>query len=639
MKLRGSVVLRLSLCAALIASLTACEIFGHLPKSVTVSPVSSTIAKGLTQQLTATVTFLSGDSSTSATVTWSTSAPAVASVSSTGLVTGVGQGTATITATASSLKGSAVITIGPPTLSLAIGPTSPSVAAGHTQQFTATPTMSDGSSPGTPTLSWSSSDNTVATINSSGLASTLKKGTTSIKVTSGSANAQTTLTVSDPVIASIAVTPANPSIAAGATQQFTATATMSDNTTQNVTTTATWASASTATATMDASTKGLAHGVAAGTSTISASLSGITGSTTLAVTGGNLCAGGHGGAGGCWAYVYALSGNTLQSYGMLSDAKLQELGSISTTATTMAMGGPFLQYMQCCLYLGVAGTGAAGHIEAYFIDRASGGLNLIGSSVAMPQGDPSLLAMDPSGKWLFAFDNSASDATVTISVFGVNQATGGVAYTGLSYTYQGALPGKNDFAFHAGSAQNPTFLYFGGFDGSYSNWNQLFAYQVDENTGGLAPLSGSPFHDASPETFSMYLDGTRLYHALDAYQVAIFSVDSLTGIPTYQSTWGQGIGTPLGGMSTGWYGFYAVQGTDLLQINRGSGGLTTIAWTYTNPDYTTDLGLNYSQGWVLIVGDRSGISSFRETSPTPTFINRIPLPSAVIKLVLVGNIT
>ena len=45
-----------------------------------------------------------------------------------------------------------------------------------------------------------------------------------------------------PTLTSIAVTPANPTIQTGATQQFTATGTYSDNTTQNITSQVTWAS-------------------------------------------------------------------------------------------------------------------------------------------------------------------------------------------------------------------------------------------------------------------------------------------------------------------------------------------------------------------------------------------------------------
>lgn len=84
-----------------------------------------------------------------------------------------------------------------------------------------------------------------------------------------------TLTVNAAVtLVSIAVTPASPTIAAGTTQQFTATGTYSDTSTKNITTTVTWASSSTGVATIGANT-GLATGVSAGTTQISASLNGV----------------------------------------------------------------------------------------------------------------------------------------------------------------------------------------------------------------------------------------------------------------------------------------------------------------------------------------------------------------------------
>jgi hypothetical protein len=79
-------------------------------------------------------------------------------------------------------------------------------------------------------------------------------------------------------LTSIAVTPANPSIAKGAQQQFTATGTFSDNTTQNLTSQVTWASATTSVATITAG--GLASAINPGTSMISATQGSVSGTTT-----------------------------------------------------------------------------------------------------------------------------------------------------------------------------------------------------------------------------------------------------------------------------------------------------------------------------------------------------------------------
>jgi hypothetical protein len=84
-----------------------------------------------------------------------------------------------------------------------------------------------------------------------------------------------------PVLVSLAVTPANVSIAKGATQRFTATGAFSDGSTQNLTNSVTWTSTNTATATVTSA--GLATGMAVGSTTIQATPGSIQGSTGLTV--------------------------------------------------------------------------------------------------------------------------------------------------------------------------------------------------------------------------------------------------------------------------------------------------------------------------------------------------------------------
>ena len=85
------------------------------------------------------------------------------------------------------------------------------------------------------------------------------------------------------VLSSIQITAPNSSIVSGATDQFTATGTYSDNSTANLTAQATWNSATSSVATINAN--GLATGAQAGTSIITASMSGITSNqVTLTVT-------------------------------------------------------------------------------------------------------------------------------------------------------------------------------------------------------------------------------------------------------------------------------------------------------------------------------------------------------------------
>jgi hypothetical protein len=95
----------------------------------------------------------------------------------------------------------------------------------------------------------------------------------------------TMLSVTSAVLVSVDVTPTNPSIALGTSQQFAATGTFSDGTIQDLTTEVTWSSsAATAQVSNAPGTYGLADSVAVGSATISATHSGITGSTALTIS-------------------------------------------------------------------------------------------------------------------------------------------------------------------------------------------------------------------------------------------------------------------------------------------------------------------------------------------------------------------
>ena len=165
--------------------------------------------------------------------------------------------------------------------SIAVTPANPSVLEnGFTQQFTATGTYSDSTTQNlTSLVTWASSSTAAATIAAGGLATTVAAGTTTISANSGGVTGSTTLTV--PALVSIAVTPATPSVPAGRTQQFTATATYADNSTQDITASVTWTSSTPAAATIAAG--GLATAVAVGTTTITANSGTVSGSTTLTV--------------------------------------------------------------------------------------------------------------------------------------------------------------------------------------------------------------------------------------------------------------------------------------------------------------------------------------------------------------------
>ena len=85
-----------------------------------------------------------------------------------------------------------------------------------------------------------------------------------------------------PTLTSIEVSAASGSVALGTTDQLTATGVYSDNSHQTITSSVTWSSSNTAIATVSAS--GLVTPVAEGSSTITATMSSISGTTSVTVT-------------------------------------------------------------------------------------------------------------------------------------------------------------------------------------------------------------------------------------------------------------------------------------------------------------------------------------------------------------------
>lgn len=265
--------------------------------SIEVTPANSSVPKGTSRTLTATGVFTDGTTQNlTATATWASASPAVATVGNTsadkGKVTGVEKGQAVISATASGVTGSTTVTVSNALLTaIQVTPANASRPKGAGQQYTATGTFSDSSTQDvTATVVWSSSDTTVATISnaegSSGMASTLAVGTTTISAASGAIASSTGLTVTAAVLARIDITPSTPSIPVGTTEQFTATGVYTDGVTQNFTTQATWASSDTAVLEISngSGSKGFSAANAKGTSTVSASHMGMTGSTQATVS-------------------------------------------------------------------------------------------------------------------------------------------------------------------------------------------------------------------------------------------------------------------------------------------------------------------------------------------------------------------
>ena len=179
----------------------------------------------------------------------------------------------------------------PVLVSIEVTPANPALPKGRTQQFTATGTFSNGSHQDlTSTCAWTSSSTSIAIVSnaggSKGLATGKAPGTTQIRALSGSISGSTTLSVTNAVLVAIQVTPVNSTIPAGGTRQFSATGTFSDGSNQDLTASANWTSSSPSAATVSNvnGSKGLATGLAAGTTQIGAQSGTVLGTATLIVT-------------------------------------------------------------------------------------------------------------------------------------------------------------------------------------------------------------------------------------------------------------------------------------------------------------------------------------------------------------------
>ncbi|MGB7052039.1 MAG: Ig-like domain-containing protein, partial [Acidimicrobiales bacterium] len=133
-------------------------------------------------------------------------------------------------------------------VAITVSPTTASVAAGDTQQFTATGHYLTGPTQNlTDSVTWSSSSSSATISNASGsqgLATGVSTGAVTITASDPSATLSGTaaLVVTPAVLVAVTVSPATASVAAGDTQQFTATGIYSDTSTVDLTDSVTWSS-------------------------------------------------------------------------------------------------------------------------------------------------------------------------------------------------------------------------------------------------------------------------------------------------------------------------------------------------------------------------------------------------------------
>jgi uncharacterized protein YjdB len=176
--------------AALLAGLFAACSGGDSPPAppevttVTVTALAPEVEVGATIQFSAAAKDAKG-AAMSASFTWSSSAPTVASVDGSGVVTGVAPGSASITAAADGISGSAQITVIPvPVVAVLINERTPAVRQGETVTLSAIAQDAIGRPLAGRPISWTSLNPAIATVSNTGVVSGIVAGSVFIRATS-----------------------------------------------------------------------------------------------------------------------------------------------------------------------------------------------------------------------------------------------------------------------------------------------------------------------------------------------------------------------------------------------------------------------------------------------------------------------
>jgi uncharacterized protein YjdB len=256
--------------------------------SVSVSPPTATLQIGGSTQLSAVTRDGNGNVLTGRVIAWSSTNTGIATVSTSGLVTAVAAGSVSVTASSEGQLGSSAITVSAPApvpvASVTVAPASSGLLIGATVQLSATTRDANNNVLTGRVVTWTSSNSAISTVSASGLVTAIAAGSATITALSETKTGTATITVSAPApvpVASVSVSPASSSLLVGATVQLSATTRDANN---NVLTgrVVTWSTAGAGIASVSAN--GFVTAVAAGTTQITATSEGKSGSATITVS-------------------------------------------------------------------------------------------------------------------------------------------------------------------------------------------------------------------------------------------------------------------------------------------------------------------------------------------------------------------
>lgn len=403
-----------------------------------------------------------------------------------------------------------------------------SVAAGLTQQFTATGKFSDGTTNALANVTWSTSDSTVATMNSAGLLSSFKQGAITVSATLGSITGSLSFTIGPPVVTGLRISPATASVVIGSADptKLSALLVFSDGSTQDVSSQAAWSSTNTSTAAIDA--HGNVTAIHLGYTRIGALSGTFSAAADFAVV-------------AVPRFLYIPSYVRLVTRATVDPGrgKLRFAGYVQTPTPdpnsvpifpcpTM---DPSNQFLYVASTLSVVKTGAnSGEIDGYAMDQTTGSVQPLASG-PMPFTDPiGCIQFEPTGK--FGYTTSSNSTTNLLLTFSRNPKTGVL-------TQIGSITLNNP---PTGVAIDPFGTYL--FTATVPDTNpptapaQAYGYAIDASTGTLTPVPGTPFQLSTlTGGFSWHPSGNFLYMAnFGGQSIDVYSVDRTSGKVSFASS-------------------------------------------------------------------------------------------------------
>jgi 6-phosphogluconolactonase (cycloisomerase 2 family) len=436
---------------------------------------------------------------------------------------------------------------------ITITPSGPTIVVGTPEAFTATGYYSNGSVTPNINASWSSSSTSTATINgTSGVATGVAPGTTTITATAIGISGTTILTVVP--VTSLTVTPATSTISVTGstnTQQFDAVANYTGGS-MDVTAFATWTATNTSVATFSTSTAGLATGVAAGTTTVTAALSGVSGTANLTVT--NAVAMVVTPATATIAIGNSASYTVQEQWADMSlhppsvpvtwtssaatQANVIPYGAAGALAAGFAAGTPTITAAEGTITGTSALTVVTGNshyayvpniadlnIGVYTVNATTSpyltanGVPVTGTGV-----QPRQTIMNPNGQYLYIVGQQSFTSVYSITN-GIPTYTGDNLIGGASNWNYGVIDPYGRFLFELDS---------GNGSGTYPN-GTIYAFVINQTNGTITYVTGSPFTTNLSSARGLVIDHTGQYLYATNFgnnTISAYQIDQTTGALT-----------------------------------------------------------------------------------------------------------